>query len=298
MAVFLILTGLFTGAAWAAPFIKDQGGRRVSVAVPRSRIISLYTAHTENLFALGLNGEVIGISSSDDYPPEALSKPRYSHHDDPEKFLAARPDLVLVRPMIDRGYPDFIGQLERFGITVVSLQPTHVEEMLAYWKTLGRLTGKERAAEEMVTRFQNQVKEIRSKTQSLTEKKQVYFEAIHGRMKTFSQGAMALFALEAAGGINIAQDAKSSRGSNIANYGKEQILAKGGHMDVYLAQRGIMNPVTRADILTEPGFNTLKAVKNGQVYLIDETIVSRPVPRLSTGILTIGKILYPHLFTP
>jgi iron complex transport system substrate-binding protein len=31
--------------------------------------------------------------------------------------------------------------------------------------------------------------------------------------------------------------------------------------------------------------------------LIDENIVSRPVPRLFEGIMTIGKLLYPDIFT-
>ena len=299
--LLLVVCGLlFFSAATAAAgeFIRDKKGRQIPVNHPFTRIISLYGAHTENLFALGLDKEIVGVSVNDTYPAQVAGKPRFSYHDDPEKFMAARPDLVLVRPMVDLGYPDFIGQLERFGITVVSLQPANVEEMLTYWQILGRLTGRVEQAEEMVETFRRKTRDIREKVAGISPRKRVYFESIHSRMKTFSTGSMALFALESAGGINVATDAAPSRNSNIANYGKERILSHGQSIDIFLAQRGIMNPVTREMILSEPGFQTLKAVKDGQVYLIDENIVSRPVPRLTIGMLTIGKILYPDVFIP
>jgi iron complex transport system substrate-binding protein len=49
--------------------------------------------------------------------------------------------------------------------------------------------------------------------------------------------------------------------------------------------------------MTEPGFKTIKAVDEGQIYLIDEQIVSRPTMRLLDGIYNIGKILYPVDFS-
>ncbi len=292
--LFGVLCLLSTEAG--AVTLVDQGGRSISVDKPFARIISLYGAHTENLSFLGLDREIIGVSRSDSHDKRFSSKPWFSYHDDPEKFLGARPDLVLVRPMIERGYPGLIQRLERSGITVASLQPATVEEMYGYWVALGILSGKEERAARMVADFQHQVAVYRGLTQGVTPKKRVYFEAIHSRMKTFTPGSMALFALEAAGGINVAGDALSSRGTNIGNYGKERILSHGKEIDVFLAQQGVMNPVTREMIKNEPGFGIIKAVRNNQVYLVDEMIVSRPGFRLLQGIRTIGEILYPERF--
>jgi iron complex transport system substrate-binding protein len=276
--------------------IMDAKGRKIHVEQPFSRIISLYGAHTENLFFLGLTSEIIGVSVNDRFPSQVDGKQRFSFHDDPEKFLAARPDLVLIRPMIDNGYPDFVKQLERFNITVVSLQPSDANEMFAYWLALGQLTGKTAAAEKLVTDFQRKTRQIASLLPPVDARKKVYFEAIHARMKTFTHGSMAIYALETAGGINVAADAPASRNTNIANYSKEKILAKAQEIEVFLAQKGIMNPVSMEQIVTEPGFHIIKAVADDQVYLVDENIVSRPVPRLLQGILTIGNLLYPEIF--
>ena len=277
--------------------IVDQAGRILTVDHSFKRIISLYGAHTENLFNLGLDDEIIGVSRHESYPTQAMKKPMFSHREDPEKFLAARPDLVIIRPMIDRGYPQFVSRLEKNGITVISLQPQNVEVMFIYWQILGLPSGKQQQAMKMVSQFETAVSDFKILTNGKTTRKRVYFEAIHSKMKTFSPDSMAVFALETAGGINVASDAKAVRNTNIAYYGKERILSHGREIDVYLAQSGAMNKPTVKLIMNEPGFKTIKAVAEGEIYLIDEQIVSRPTMRLLDGIYNIGKILYPVDFS-
>ncbi len=289
----------FPTAAWAEDdhVVVDAAGRRIAVGQPFQRIICLYGAHTENLFALGAGEQVIGVARHDDWPPQAAAKPVFSYHDDLEKFLAARPDLVLIRPMIDRGYNQLVRRLEQYGICVVSLQPTTVAEMLEYWRQLGNLAGRQAAAAKMVTHFEMAVERIRRVTSSIPDKKRVYFEAIHDRMRTFAPHAMAVFTLETAGGINLAADATARRGTNIADYGKERILSHAHEIDVFLAQSGPMNQPTEDLIRAEPGFGLIRAVQAGNIYFIDEKLVSRPTPRLLEGICRIGRMLYPDLFS-
>jgi len=50
-------------------------------------------------------------------------------------------------------------------------------------------------------------------------------------------------------------------------------------------------------IKKEPGFMAIKAVRNDQIFIIDEMIVSRPTLRLLDGIYEIGSMLYPEVFT-
>jgi len=276
--------------------IIDQAGRRIVIGKPFERVISLYGAHTENLFSLGLLSEIVGVSRHDDYPPLARTKPVFSYHDDPEKFIAARPDLVLIRPMIDRGYPQFVAMLEKSGITIVSLQPGSVDEMMIYLAALGMLTGRQEQALRLTAKFNQSIDAFRNLTRSNAKRQRVYFEAIHNKMKTFAPGSMAIFALESAGGINVAADAESVNNTNIAYYGKERIMARASEIDVYLAQYGAMNRPTVAIIKQEPGFQIIKAVARNRIYIVDEKIVSRPTMRLLEGVYTIGRCLYPDIF--
>ncbi len=295
LRLFLLFALLLAPRYALAEQITDQKGEVITFSKPFSRIISLYPAHTENLADLGLAGEIIGISTSDDYPASITGKPRFNAADNAEKFIAAAPDLLLIRPMIARTHPDLIKRLRQSGITVVSLQPTTIEQMFAYWQTLGQLTGKTEAAGAMKSQFLAGTQAIQKKIPQLSADRRpgVYFEAIHSKMKTFSPKAIAIFAVETAGGRNIAADATPRNESNIAEYGKEQILAKAEEIDVFLSQQGRMNQIDIEMLRQEPGFQIIKAFKEGRVHLIDETQVSRPTLRLLLGIEEIAKILYP-----
>ena len=295
----LLAISAFRGAAKAQPtMITDQSGTRIVVEKPFKRIICLYAAHTENLFSLGLDREIIGVSRDEAFPPQTLAKPAFSYHDDVEKFIAAQPDLVLVRPMISQGYPNFVNALQKVGIVVVSLQPRTIEEVYTYWKDLGILTGREARSATMIEKFETELQRIHRIVDTIPEakKKKVYFEAIHSKMRTFSPSSIAMFALKSAGGINVAKDAQERHGTNIADYGKEHILSQADEIDVYLAQKGTMNHATVRQIDAESGFRIIKAVREGQIYIVDEKIVSRPTLRLLDGIYEIGRFLYPEKF--
>jgi iron complex transport system substrate-binding protein len=156
--IFLLTPGL-NASHMTTSFI-DRSGNNIVVETPFKRIISLYGAHSENLFSLGLDKEIIGVSKNEAYPPRATTKPVFSYHDDAEKFIAARPDLVLIRPMIASGYINLVLKLQRAGMTVVSLQPRTVDEMYSYWKKLGMMTGKENQADEMIKAFHSGLNRI------------------------------------------------------------------------------------------------------------------------------------------
>jgi len=71
----LILVVLFTALACPAH------------AQTARRIVSLVPNVTEMLFAIGAGGQVVGVSSYDDFPPETKSLPRVGALLDPERVL-------------------------------------------------------------------------------------------------------------------------------------------------------------------------------------------------------------------
>ena len=228
IVLFIIVTASAASGldnAVRAESFQDDSGRTIRFEKPFCKIISLYGAHTENLFRLGLDEEIIGVTRHEVYPPEALKKPKFHYREDPEKYIAASPDLVLVRPMIVRGYRGFVDKLEQAGITVVSLQPTSIDGMYDYWRRLGMLVGRTVRAEEMVSSFRAELKALRARTDGLSDaqRKGVYFESIHSKMKTFTPDSMAVFVLECAGGINVAEGRRHHPGA------EHRFLRQGAH---------------------------------------------------------------------
>lgn len=278
----------------------DLSGEQFEITKPFKRIISLYAAHSENLFDLGLDKEIIGVTPYEVYPPRALKKPVFSYKDDPEKIISARPDLVLIRPMIAKKYAEFVRNLKDAGISVISIQPVGIDDLYEYWRTLGVLIGREEKAEDMIQSFQKGIRNIRILAHTIpnTKRKRVYFEATHRKMRTFTPTSMQLFVLTMAGGINVSNDAEALQRSNIAAYGKHRVLSLADEIDVYLAQKGKMNRISAELIKNEPGFEHVKAVREDQVFIIEEHLVSRPTLRLAQGAVRIGGFLYPEIFTP
>jgi len=290
---------LLFAAVILAQAITDDEGRIVEFNKPFERIITLYGAHTENLFHLGAGDQLVGVSTSEAFPPQVHALPAYSYKDDAEKFIAANPDLILIRPFITRKYGGLVEKLENMGITVVSMQPESVEEMASYIERLGMLTGKEEAATQMMEDFNTEIELIKEKVATIpeSERKTVFFETIHKSFKTPTPDSIAWFVVNTAGGENIAYDARAtSSGSTVADFSKEKLLERGTDLDKYIAQKGAMNKVTMDQILNEPGYGALKAINEREVYIVDEMIMSRPTWRILTGIEELARIIYPETF--
>ena len=301
MKKFLILACtfivLFSGIAFSEITIHDDFGKIV-FDKPPERIISLYGAHTENLFSLGVGDRIVGVSIHEDYPPPAVEKPTFSYKDDPERLLSVSPDLVLIRKFVANRYPNLVKQLKSAGVKVVSLSPEDLEDFYAYLDILGKITGKEEKAQKLITQFKEGIKEVKRKTKGIKNRKRVFFESIGKNISTTTPGSITAELLEIVGAENIAKDAKpKSPGSRIASFGIERLLEKADQIDVYIAQKGVMNRVKLRSIYERPGFSEIKAVKEKKVYIIDEKIVSRPTMRLLWGLEELGRIIYPEIFS-
>ena len=73
-------------------------------------------------------------------------------------------------------------------------------------------------------------------------------------------------------------------------------MSHADEIEVYLAQAGPMNRVSLEIIVKEPGFSAIRAVAQGNIHIVDESIVSRPTTRLLLGVNEIGTILYHERF--
>ena len=280
----------------AASFL-DADGREITVQEPCKRIISLYSAHTENLYSLGAGDLIIGVHDTSIYPPEAAFLPQFSYEGDPETIIAADPDLVLIRPFITKKAPDFVEALENAGIFVVSLYPEKMDEFDTYIRQLALLTGTEEAAEEKLTAFHEEIENITQLTSTVEGKKNVFFESTEVNLRTATADSMAGQAIVLAGGNFIASDGEPvSEGSSIASYGAERILEKADLIDVYVSQQGAMNAGGSVHaISTRPGFDTIKAVQEGNVFIINEKIISSPTFRYVEGVRELARFMYPEL---
>ena len=180
----------------------DARGKEIVLSRPARRIISLYSAHTENLFALGAGEYLIGGSNSEVYPEEATLLPVYHYREDPEKVIAAMPDLVLVRPMIERVVPEYIEALERAGLTVASIYPDTADEFDGYIRTLALITGTEAAAEALIADRHARIEALAEKNKDLLPVS-VFVETSADPLRTLTPDALAAVSVSLAGGVGM-----------------------------------------------------------------------------------------------
>lgn len=275
----------------------DDEGNEIRLDAPARRIISLYSAHTETLYFLGAGESLIGAHDTSVFPPDAAFLPRFDYNADPERIIAASPDLVLIRPFISRKAPDVVAALRKAGVPVVSLYADTLEGFDAYVEKMALLTGRRQEAEERLRAFHAELDLVREKTGPIADKVGVFFESTENELRTVTKDSMAGRAIAAAGGVNVAQEAEPvSRGSSIAAWGAERVLDKAGEIDVYVSQRGAMNAGGNEHAISiRPGFSAVKAVRDGRILLINEKIVSSPSFRYPMGVRELARYFYPEV---
>lgn len=280
----------------AISFIDDDG-ELIELDAPAEHIISMYSAHTENLYYLGADDKMIGGYKTCIYPPEAAFLDMYDYNSDPEKVIAADPDVVIIRPFISRNSPDFVNALKKAGLCVVSLYPESFDDFDDYIYKLAKISGTEENAEKILDEFHKEINSISVLTASAEDKPTVFFESVETNIRTVTDDSMAGRCISFAGGINIAADAESSGdGVTIADFGVEKILENADNIDVYISQHGSMNSGGSVEAISErPGFDTIKAIKEGRVYIIDEKLVSSPSFRYAKGVKEMARYIYPEL---
>jgi iron complex transport system substrate-binding protein len=119
------------------------------------RIISVGGAVTETVFALGAQGQLVGVDTTSLYPVDATKLPQvgYARTLSAEGVLALMPQLLLASG--EAGPPQVLAQLQRAGVRVEVLNEQHrFDGILTRTTRIGQLCGREREATQLVTRLQ------------------------------------------------------------------------------------------------------------------------------------------------
>jgi len=129
--------------------VTDDAGRRVTLATPAQRIVSLLPSFTELFFAIGAGDRLVGRTAWCDYPPEALAVPNVGDGMPPnvEAVAARRPDLVVLYRSGQN--VSAAEQLERLGIRTVLLDLNLLEDLGPAARRLGVLTAHRPAADSL-----------------------------------------------------------------------------------------------------------------------------------------------------
>lgn len=271
--------------------VVDDAQRTVEITGVPERIISLAPSNTEILFALGVGDKVVGVTDFCDYPEEAREIEKVGGVElNLEKIVDLEPDLVL--------YIGGAAQLEKtqtmedLGLTVLVLAPSDIEGIFANIELVGKATGAEDQAEELVAQLRRRMKEVTMKVAISSYRPLVFYEldaTDPTRPWTAGPGSFIDALIDMAGGFNLG----GAAGMQWAQFSTEEIIAQ----DPKIIILGDANyGVTVESVAERPGWEVIAAVKAGAIYPIDDTLVSRPGPRIIDGLEELARIIHPEIF--
>jgi len=257
------------------------------------RIVSLYSGHTDNIIALGGQDKLVGVSQNDE-PARLSGLPRFAPKASAEAILAVRPDLVLMRTMVEKQNPALKDVLERAGVAVLSIDPPSWDKFSAYLRELAPLIGVDpkAAALKYVDLCENIRQEAAIAWRMNKPSPSVFVEATAKELHTCAPDSWAAHLIKLAGGANAATGAEPLRtGSAIAPWGLERVMKTlSSGLDIYIVQHGPMNRSTPEQIDARPWSAALKKTK---VVQVPEYLLSRPsLLGLEDGGKMLLKIFY------
>jgi iron complex transport system substrate-binding protein len=284
--VVVILT-VMPGTVCAAQ-ITDDLGHDVSLREPAKRIIPLYGAFTEMLFAIGAGKEVAARTQADQFPPEIVKLPSVGTHMRPnvEMIIGLKPDLV-VQSASRWETAGEMSRLQGAGIPVAVFSPNTFEEIFSTMERLAALVGRSEQGREVVTQLRKRLAAVRDRLENVKERQRVFFEVRPEPLTAAGKGSIVQQIITAAGAENAIKSEKA-----IVQYNFEALLV--ADPDVYIVQRGPMshNPLPPKN---RPHFDQLRSVRKGKVIYVDEYLFSRPGPRCVEAVELLARELYPEL---
>ena len=281
---------LGTSSSFSASLkVRDEVGREVTFPFPPKRIVSLAPNITEILFSLGLDEEIVGVSIHCNFPEKAKTKPRVGSYIslDYEKITSLNPDLIVAtgagntRDMVDR--------LGKLGFPSYVIYPKNFNDILKSMLHIGEVVNRGKEARGITEEMKKRSQRVIDLTKGLPRPK-VFIQIGDGPIVTVGKGSFADDLIRLAGGENIAGKEKEV----YPRFGMEEILKRSPEVIVISS----MNP--KGDyqkILQEWNrWETIPAVKNGRIHLIDSDLLDRPSPRIINGLEELAKVLHPDRF--
>ena len=262
-----------------AAITDDFGDTLVVGALPR-RIVSLNPTTTELLYAIGAGPRVVGRTSYDLFPAEVRHVEDLGPGLRPnvEAVLAVHPDLVLLYASADNR--DAARRLRASGVSTAAYKIDRIADMARVTLVLGRLTGDTASARRTVDTVQATLARVRRATAGLPHPS-VFWPLWETPLLTVGGGSFLNEMIEIAGGRNVF--AELPQPSPAVTF--EELLRR--DPDLILA-----GPKTRVRLMQDPRWQTLRALRERHVLVIDTTIINGPSARVGMNAVKLAALFH------
>jgi iron complex transport system substrate-binding protein len=296
----LALTSTPTAAAAATAAsgfpltVTDSNDRKVTLDRQPQKIVSLAPSDTEIVYALGQGGKLVGVDMFSDYPLEAKSVLNIGGSRskfDLEKIVALHPDLVLAAGTTST---DNLKKLEdlKLLVVVVSSHKTTMDSIISDIRLVGAMLGVPAQAGQVTDAMQLRLDNLKSKVAAAKSRPKVYWEldgTNPAKPYTVGAGNFVGDLIKLAGGENVF----GAVASPFPQVGAESVVAAAPEV---ILLSDVAYGISPESVKARSGWSEVPAVKNNKVFPIEDSLVSRPGPRIVDGLEAATRIIHPELF--
>lgn len=284
--------------------VKDMAGREVTLEKQPERIVSGYYISSSACIALGLTDKMVGIEDkSAKRPIYKLAAPALidlpnvgsAKAFDLEACIATEPDLVIL-PMKQK---DTAQTLQEMGIATLLVLPESHEQLIEMFTLIGTATNTVKQAEKLISYYNTKLSAVTELTRDIPddEKPVVYLGSTGDILRTAPREMYQASLITTAGGKNAGDVLEGTSWTDIDN---ETFLTMNPDIIVIPTDNfAVSSPdYTAEDVMNNPTFSDVTAVKNGTVYQmpVGYEAWDSPVPSGILGTLWMLKTLHPELY--
>jgi iron complex transport system substrate-binding protein len=276
-----------TAAASKAVSAIDDRGREVRLARPAQRVVSLLPAATETFFALGAGAQVVGRTRYDTDAAHA-HLPSVGGGLDPslEALLALRPDLVIA--FETAGGSALREQIEALGIAVFAIAPQDTADVFANIVRLGRLTGRDAAADSLAGTLRAELAAVRASVAGRARPRVFYVVGDDPPM-TAGPESFVIQLLSLAGGETIFPEL----GAHWPQISLEEVVRRAPDVVVLPVGEGGAERASR--LRAAHGWRQVAAVRAGRIVTVSADLAHRPGPSIAAAARAFRDALHPDL---
>lgn len=239
------------------------------------KILSLSPSNTEIVFALGAGNHLIGRTKFCDYPASAQKLPWVSGWTDVDikKVVSTKPDLVLTSTIVQARIAE---QLKQEGLNVLHVDPTTLDDVYHSIRLIGARLDRMSQANQVVQEMQTAMSNISNALPEPETKPKVYVEEWH-RPATAS-GNWVSDLVELAKGRNVLKTGQRSRKIELEE------LERFNPDRIVLCWCGFGSKSSPGHLQERKGWMRIPAVKQKRVFVVNDSLLNRPGPRLVQGL--------------
>ena len=256
---------------WAQLCVEDHQGQQLCLAEPAKRIATLSPGATELMFAAGAGEQVVAVVKHSDYPPAALTLPSVGDHTkiDLEALLALKPDLVIT--WLTGNPAAQMEMLHALGLPVFAIEPRTFADVAEVIEQLSILAGTEQAGFAEAERFRSGIAEVAEQYHQ-AEPISVFYQVWEAPLMTISNEHLIGKVLQLCGGVNVFADMPRL----VPRLSTEVVL----QADPQVILTASVEALDDNQLDSSKAYPAMTAVKQGNLFYVPASPISRPTPRL------------------